>query len=77
MSQSIYHVTMSDRIMRHIKGLSAVEAMSKALDRNRGLTILACFTGNVDMTLSEAGRITYDVPPHQPLPPHEPEQETK
>lgn len=54
--------------MVHIAGTSAGEAIGKALDRNRGLTVIGCFAGNVDMTVNRAGRITYDVPAHKPLP---------
>lgn len=69
MSQTVYHVTMSDGQMRDVKGFSAAEAMSKALERNRGLTVTGCFAGNVDMTASHvAGRITYEIPPHKALP---------
>lgn len=64
-----YHVTMSDGAMRHIAGTSAAEAMSKALDRNRGLIVTGCFSGNVDLTANkQTGRINYDIPKHSPLP---------
>lgn len=63
-----YHVTTSDRVMHHIPGNSAADAICKALDRNRGLTVIDCFAGNVDMTANRAGRITYDIPAHKPLP---------
>lgn len=66
-----YHVTTSDGALHHIAGFTAAEAMSKALDRNRGRTVLACFSGNVDMAVQHAGRITYEIPAHQPLPPKE------
>lgn len=64
-----YHVTMSDGALFHIAGQSAAEAMSKALDCNRGLTVSACYSGNVDQTADYAGRITYEIPFHKPLPP--------
>lgn len=65
-----YHITTSDRHMHHIKGLSAIEAITKALERNRGCTVLECFAGNVDLSANlEVGRITYEIPPHKALPP--------
>lgn len=64
-----YHVTTSDRTMHHIKAHSAVEAISKALERNRGLMVTECFAGDVIAGDYPMGRITFDVPAHKPLPP--------
>lgn len=64
-----YHCRMSSGDMHDIKAHSAVEAITKALERNRGLTVTECFSGNILMTDLNAGRITYDVPVHDPYPP--------
>lgn len=66
-----YHVTTSDGAMHHIAGTSASEAIGKALDRFRGLTVTGCFTGNIMMEVLNAGRITYDVPAHSAIPPEQ------
>lgn len=68
---STYHVTTSDKALHHIKGLSAAEAICKALERNRGLTVVGCYAGNTDVGYKERGRIDYEIPPHKPIPPDE------
>lgn len=64
-----YHVVTSDNVMHDVRAHSAVEAITKGLERNRGLTVIECFSGNILMTDPNAGRITYDVPRHAPIPP--------
>lgn len=62
-----YHCTLSDKSTFDVKADSASEAIYKALDRNRGLIVTACFSGNFIMDRSTAGQIHYDVPGHKPI----------
>lgn len=68
-----YHIIMSDQKQRNIAGSSAAEAIQKALNRNRQLTVTKCWLGGYEGTdFGQTGRIDFDVPPHQALPPKPP-----
>lgn len=68
-----YHITMSDGEAYDFRGSDAVEAMSKALFKHRGLTVIKCYAGNTDPGAPQAGRVEYEVPRHRPIPHTEPE----
>lgn len=65
-----YHIIMSDQKQRNIAGSSAAEAIMKALNRNRQLTVLKVWLGGYEGDLfGQTGIINFEVPPHQALPP--------
>ncbi len=70
-----YHIIMSNGDRHQLRADSASEAIYKALDRNRGLTVAECYSGNVDMSGKYSGQINYEVPKHRPLPEKEPVHE--
>lgn len=63
-----YHITMSSGTNLDISGDSAGQAILKALNWRRGETVSACYCGNADMGVMDAGRVVFEVPPHKPLP---------
>lgn len=65
-----YHIIMSDQKQRNIAGSSAAEAIQKALDRNRQLTVLQCWLGGYEgKEFGQTGRINFEIPLHKALPP--------
>lgn len=67
-----YHITLSDGTAVDVKADSASEAIWKGLDRYRERTVTACYSGNASLDPGinrDAGRIRYEIPNHQPLPP--------
>lgn len=67
---SKYHIRMSDGQQRNIAGTSAAEAIQKALERNRQLTVTECWLGGYEgKEFGQTGRINFEVPPHKALPP--------
>lgn len=57
-----YHLKLSDGRDLNVEANSASEAIGLALDSNKGKTVVRCFVGG------QEGRITFDIPPHAPVP---------
>lgn len=67
---SQYHVIMSDKNRREINASSASEAIFKALNRYRQLTVTECWLGGYEgPEFGQTGRTTFEIPPHVAMPP--------
>lgn len=61
---------MSDKNQRNVNASSAAEAIQKALNRYRQMTVTACWLGGYEgQEFGQTGRINFEIPPHRAMPP--------
>lgn len=64
-----YNCYMSDGTFHRSTCGSAAEAIGRALDAHRGLTVAKCWVGSSsELLMGEYGRIDFEVPRHEPMP---------
>lgn len=70
MYRQAYYVRTSDDRVHRIEDTCAANAMGRALNDHRGLSVLACWSGGLTDQLwpGLSGRINYEVPNHVPAP---------
>lgn len=69
-----YNVVMDDGTFIRIDAESAGNAIMKALKAHRGHRAKECYLGDV---MGLDGRISFEIPPHQPLGKHKPRKRQK
>jgi hypothetical protein len=62
---SNYHIEYDDGAMADINASDAGSAINRALYANRGHRVKRCFQGGLAQDPRWAGKVEFDVPPHQ------------
>lgn len=62
--QKTYHLTMNGGYQHlAIEADSAAQAIQRGLEQNPGYRVIGCYAGGA------LGRVAYEIPKHEPLPP--------